>query len=787
MRALNVKLLRDLWSMKGQMAAVALVMACGLMVMIMARGLVRSLETARDGYYATHRLAQVFCDLKRAPNALKARLREIDGVASLETRVRGTLTLHLPGLREPADGLVLSLPDGRRTEVNRLHLRQGRLPEPFSPGEVVVSEPFAKAHGFVPGHTLEATIHGARTRLSVVGVGMSPEFVYETRPGETVPDNRRYGIFWMSEGALADAYDLSGAFNSVILTLAPGAGTGPVKKDLDRILAPYGALVAFDRTEHVSSKLIDDRIAMLKGFAVAFPVIFLSIAAFMTSAALTRLVRLQREQIAQLKAFGYSSRAVGLHYFQFALAAVLAATLLGSTVGLWLGQNMVEIYRRFFQFPNLAFRPDWWALALALAASAAASFMGVLGAVRQAVVLPPAEAMRPEPPARFEPSFLERLGFLRLLSPVQLMALRNLERKPWQAFFTAFGLAMATAIPIVPGAMGDGIDYLMDFQWRLAQRQDVTVSLIEPGSAAALHSLRGLPGVLRAEPFRVVQGRIVNGLRQRRVGLTGRVPDAALNLLLDDRGRAVAMPLAGLLLSEKLAEVLELRPGDPVRIEVQEGRRPVLETFVAGTITDFAGVGAYMDFHALGRLMGEERVVSGAHLSLDANARDAFLQEVADTPAVASAVFTSAARESFRSAMGDMMGVVQAVYFGFAVIVSCGVVYNGARIALSERTRDLATLRVLGFSETETTVILLSELVVLTLAALLPGLWIGSEMARVLVLTANTESVRMPLVLTHRAYATAVLIVLSSSLASFLVVGRRIRNLQLLSVLKAPE
>ena len=787
MRALNVKLLRDLWSMKGQMAAVALVMACGLMVMIMARGLVRSLETARDGYYATHRLAQVFCDLKRAPNALKARLREIDGVASLETRVRGTLTLHLPGLREPADGLVLSLPDGRRTEVNRLHLRQGRLPEPFSPGEVVVSEPFAKAHGFVPGHTLEATIHGARTRLSVVGVGMSPEFVYETRPGETVPDNRRYGIFWMSEGALADAYDLSGAFNSVILTLAPGAGTGPVKKDLDRILAPYGALVAFDRTEHVSSKLIDDRIAMLKGFAVAFPVIFLSIAAFMTSAALTRLVRLQREQIAQLKAFGYSSRAVGLHYFQFALAAVLAATLLGSTVGLWLGQNMVEIYRRFFQFPNLAFRPDWWALALALAASAAASFMGVLGAVRQAVVLPPAEAMRPEPPARFEPSFLERLGFLRLLSPVQLMALRNLERKPWQAFFTAFGLAMATAIPIVPGAMGDGIDYLMDFQWRLAQRQDVTVSLIEPGSAAALHSLRGLPGVLRAEPFRVVQGRIVNGLRQRRVGLTGRVPDAALNLLLDDRGRAVAMPLAGLLLSEKLAEVLELRPGDPVRIEVQEGRRPVLETFVAGTITDFAGVGAYMDFHALGRLMGEERVVSGAHLSLDANARDAFLQEVADTPAVASAVFTSAARESFRSAMGDMMGVVQAVYFGFAVIVSCSVVYNGARIALSERTRDLATLRVLGFSETETTVILLSELVVLTLAALLPGLWIGSEMARVLVLTANTESVRMPLVLTHRAYATAVLIVLSSSLASFLVVGRRIRNLQLLSVLKAPE
>jgi putative ABC transport system permease protein len=305
---------------------------------------------------------------------------------------------------------------------------------------------------------------------------------------------------------------------------------------------------------------------------------------------------------------------------------------------------------------------------------------------------------------------------------MQRMALRNLERKPWQALFTALGLAMATAIPVVPGAMGDGIDYLMDFQWRLAQRQDVTISLIEPGSAAALHALANLPGVLHAEPFRVAQGRIVNGLHERRVGLTGLTSDAHLNRLLNAEGVPVTLPLSGLLLSEKLAEVLDLRPGDPVRIEIQEGRRPVLQTFVAGTITDFAGVGAYMDFNALGRLMGEERTVSGAHLTLDAARRSAFLDEVADIPAIAGTVFTSSARQSFQLAMGDMMGIVQLVYFGFAVIVSCGVVYNGARIALSERTRDLATLRVLGFSEMETVAILLSELIFLTLVALIPGL-----------------------------------------------------------------
>lgn len=787
MTALTTKLVRDLLAMKGQMAAVALVMACGLMVMIMSKGLVRSLETARDDYYDRHRLADVFCDLKRAPNALGLELARISGVAALETRIKGGLILDLPDLREPADGVILSLPEDRPQRINILHLKSGRLPEPGRRAEVVVNDAFAAAHGFTPGHVIRVVMHGAREELRIVGTALSPEFVYETRPGETVPDNRGFGIFWMNERPLARAYGLDGAFNSVVATLAPGASAASVKNDLDRILAPHGGRVAYERAEHASSKLIDDRIAMLRGFALAFPAIFLAIAAFMTSAALTRLVRLQREQIAQLKAFGYSSGAVGWHYFQFALAAVLAATVIGSVIGLWLGREMVVIYRRFFQFPNLVFHPDGSALLLALAASAGTSFLGVFGAVRQAASLPPAEAMRPEAPAQFGPSLLERMGAMRLLSPVPRMVLRNLERKPWQALFTTLGLALATAIPIVPGAMGDGIDSLMDFQWRLAQRQDVTLGLIEPAAPAALHALAHLPGVRHAEPFRTVPGRIVNGTRQRRVAITGLTPQADLNRLLNDQGRPVFMPRSGLLLSAKLAEVLDLRPGDPVRIEVQEGARPQLVTVVTGTITDFAGVGAYMDIRELNKLMGEDRTLSGVHLTLDPLRRDEFLARTTEIPAIASVVSTQAARRSFEAAMGDMMSVVQSVYFSFAVIVAFGVVYNGARIALSERTRDLATLRVLGFSQGEVTRVLLAELLVLTLLALTPGLFIGDELARALILAASTESVRMPLVLTSRSHATAVLIVLASSLVSFAVVARRVHHLDLLAVLKAKE
>jgi putative ABC transport system permease protein len=787
MRPLDLKLLRDLGGMKGQMTAVVLVMACGLTMMIMARGLIVSLETARDQYYVSHRFADVFCDLKRAPNALRSRLAAIPDVSAVQTRVKGGAILDLPGMAEPADGIMLSIPDQQPQVLNLLFLRSGRLPEVGRRDEAVVSEAFAEAHGFRPGDFIDATIYGARQRLRIVGIALSPEFVFELPPGTVVPDNRRYGVFWMNERELAIALDLDGAFNNLVVDVAPGADTRAVKAELDRLLAPYGGLVAFDRSEHPSAMQVDDRIRILRGFAVAFPAIFLSIAAFMTSAALTRLVRLQREQIAQLKAFGYSSAAIGRHYFKFALVVVVAATVIGGLGGLWLGNSIVILYRQFFRFPSLVFHPDWPALFIGLAASAGTSFLGVLSAVRQAMKLPPAEAMRPESPAEYKPSMLERLGLQRFVSPAFRMALRNLERKPWQAFFTALGLAMATAIPIVPGAMRDGIDYMMDFQWRLAQRQDVTLGFIEHASFSALGNLGNMPGVLSAEPYRTVAARIRHGHHERRVGITGLPEVTRLNRLLDARGQPVAMPLSGLLLSAKLAEILGVQPGDTVRVEVQEGRRPVLDAVVGGTITDFAGIGAYMNIDVLRQLMQESRTVSGAHLAVDAARWNDFLTRVKEAPRIGAITITRAARESFDRTMGQMMGIVQAIYFSFAVIVSFGVIYNGARIALSERTRDLATLRVIGFTRREVAAVLIGELAVLTLLALLPGLFIGSHLAALLIESASTETTRLPLVLTGRTYATAVLIVLLSSGLSFAVVSRRIRKLDLLGVLKARE
>src|SRR5258708_4254194 len=483
---LDRKLLRDLKRLKGQAAAVSLVMACGLAMLIMARSLIPSLEGTRAEYYQTNHFADVFGSLKRAPNHLVDRIRAIPGVATVQTDLSVPVTLDLPGIAEPASGLVRSLPDFGEPELDRLFLRRGRWLASGSRGEVLVGEAFAKANALNPGDTLTMLLNGRRQSFHIAGIVLSPEYIFESRPGAALPDSRAFGIFWMPYKEVATAWDLYGAFNHVALTLAPDAGEKPVIAELDRLLRPYGGFGAFDRKDHPSHIRVSDEIRVLTILSVGFPTIFLSVAAFMTNAVLTRLLALQREQIAILKAFGFTNRQIVVHYLKFAFVMVAGGVVFGLLAGIALGTKLVIMYELFFRFPTLTFRLDPTAVAAALAVGVGAVTLGVLGAVRKAAQLPPADAMRPEPPAHFRPAFIERTGIARLLSHSFRIAGRNLERRPTQAIFTVTGLALATALLILPNTFKAGISEVLDFQWDVVQRQDLNLGLVHPPSAPLL-------------------------------------------------------------------------------------------------------------------------------------------------------------------------------------------------------------------------------------------------------------------------------------------------------------
>jgi putative ABC transport system permease protein len=556
---------------------------------------------------------------------------------------------------------------------------------------------------------------------------------------------------------------------------------------MDRVLAQYGTGGAFLRKEQASAQRLDDELRVLHSLSVAYPLVFLSVAAFMVNAVLARIVRLQREQIAQMKALGYSSRQVGVHYLKFVLVIGVLGTLIGGIGGRMLGAGLVDLYTMFFRFPTLVFTMDYSALGLALFISLGASVLGVLTVVWQAVKLPPAEAMRPEPPADFKPSLLERIGLTRFFSPTLRMALRNIERRPWQAIFTSSGLALATGLMVLPGAMADSIDYLLTFQWNSQQRQDVAVFLAEPGSGSGFHDLEHLPGVIRAEPIRSVQARLKFGHRERKLSVTGIDKRANLNRLLDDRGRAITMPDDGLLMSEMLAKVIGARIGDEVEVEVLEGRRPVLHVPIRGLVTDFAGVAAYMDISALRRLMKEGNTVNGAYLALDHKRWDEFMRALKDTPRAAVVMVKRDQLAAFRETTGKSIGIIRKLYFVLATIVAFGVVYNSARIALSERSRELATLRVVGFNLAEVRSVLVGELAILVLIALPFGLLFGRGLALFIMSSFSTETVRLPIVINSSTYSIAILVVLTASVLSFVLVSRMIGKLDMVGVLKARD
>ncbi len=785
---LDLKLLRDLGRMKGQVLAVSLVMACGLAMMIMTRSLILTLESTRAAYYQSHAMADVFASLKRAPLAMADRVAELPGVAVVETRVAVNVTLDLPSMPEPASGRVISLPeDGSPQRLNRLFLRSGRLPRLDARREAVLGEAFATANGMKTGDTLTVVINGRRENLEICGIALSPEFVFEARAGETLPDHHRFSVLWMNYRALAVAYNLDGAFNDICLDLAPGAQAEPVIREVDRILAPYGGTGAYTRRDQASAQRLDDELRVLGSLALVYPLVFLSVAAFMVNAVLSRIVRLQREQIAQMKALGYSSWQVGLHYLKFVLVIGFLGTLIGGLAGRWLGGDLLSLYELFFLFPKLEFRMDYSALGLALLVCLGASAVGVLSVVWQAVKLPPAEAMRPEPPADFKPSLFERIGLTNLFSPTLRMALRNIERRPWQALFTSCGLALATGLMVLPGAMSDSIDYLLIFQWNRQQRHDVAVFLTEPGSPSGFHDLEHLPGVIRAEAIRSVPARLRFGHRSRKLAVTGLEPGAYLNRLLDAGCNVIELPEDGLVMSEKLAEVLGARIGDLIQVEVMEGRRPSLQVPLRGLVTDFAGVDAFMDITALRRLLKEGETINGAFLTIDHNRWNDFMRGIKDTPRSAAVMVKRDQLAAFRDTTAKSIDTIRGLYFVLAVIVAFGVVYNSARIALSERSRELATLRVVGFRLNEVRGLLISELGILVLAALPAGLVFGRGLAIFIMSSFSTETVRLPIVIDPSTYSLAVTVVATAAAASFALVGRMVGKLDLVGVLKARD
>lgn len=785
--ALDRKLVRDLWRMRAQALAIAFVIAGGVAVHLLSAGMLSSLQETRRAYYERYLFADVWAPTVRAPERLIDDIRAIDGVQAVATRIRVPALFAMEGMSAPATGEVLSLPDVAEPAVNRLHLVRGRLPATGRRDEAVVLQSFADAHRLRIGDTVPVTLRGGRRGLTVVGIALSPEHVYAIGPGQFVPDDRLFGVLWMRRSALAQAVDQDQAFNEAVVRLGRDASEPAVIARLDHLLEPYGAPGAYGRADQISDAFVSSEIDQLATMGRVLPPVFLLVAAFLVNVVVSRLIAVQRAGIGLLKAFGYRDRDIIGHYLK--LVAVIAATgvLIGGAAGIWLGRGMAELYMEYYRFPFLLFQADPADYATVVGVAMLAVMGGAVLAVWRAAALKPAEAMTPAPPPDYSRDAGAWITRMKVLDQQSRMILRQIIRWPWRAALTVAGIAASGALLIGTLSMMDGIEVMIDSSFNVSNPHDVSVSFVEPRPRAALFSLAREDGVLAAEPFRVVPVRLRHGPREERAVITGAPLDGTLSRMVDVRNRPVTPHPGGLILSSDLAAKLQLEAGDTVEAQVTEGRRPLLVLPVSAVTTSYVGSGARMRIEDLNSALAEGAQTSGAWLTVDSERTADLYDRLKETPSVVGVGLQADAVKRLADMLDENLGRSILTFFLFAGLIASGVVYNTVRISFAERQRELASLRVLGFSRADVSYILLGEVAFLTLLALPLGAAAGAGLAWYLARAMSSDLFRLPFAVAPATFGLAGAVVLVITVVASLMVRGQIDRLDLAEALKTGE
>lgn len=791
MNVLDRKLLREVRSSGALLLAIASIMAVGIMCFVYMRSTYHNLSLAKWRYYSQCRMADFWIELKKAPLSEVEELNKLPGITAIRPRIQFFATVDLDRVAAPLNGLVLSLPNLREPIINDIVIQSGGYFSETRDNEVIVNAAFARRHKIHPGQSIHLILNNRRQELLVVGTAISSEFVYLVAPGSIAPDPEHFGVFYLKRTFAEEVFDFGGATNQIVGQLDPVHRGRPqeILRRIETKLAPYGVATSYALNTQASNRFLSDEIRGLGLFSTIMPIVFLSVAALVLNVLMVRLIDQQRVVIGTFKALGYADARIFMHYTKFALALGLASGLIGLGLGYLMANFVISMYRMFYEFPDLENRifPGTYAGGLGVALGCA--LLGSLQAARAALRLSPAEAMRPKPPVQGGAIWLERLPWLwRRLSFGWRLVLRNVFRNPLRTSVGIFATAMGAGLLVTGLILSSAINYLIGFQFQLVTRSDVDLRFKDERGLGALLEARRLPGVDRAEPTFDMSCTFINGPHSRRGAISGLMPGGRLTIPRDVEGRPIRIPTTGLAMSRKLATLLNVSAGDMISILPTKGLREELLVLVAELSDSYIGLAVYADLQYLSRLMGEEFVVNGAQLAIEpgANVQATLFRELKQLPAIQS---VNARADVIKNL--EFIVATQRIFIGFLIVFSGTIFFssllNSSLIGLAERRREVATLRVLGYTEWQVGGLFLRESLVINSLGTLVGLPLGYSLAYALSRMYDTEMFRFPLVSPPKVWYGTVVMAVLFALVAHAVVQRTINRLDWLDASKTKE
>lgn len=781
---LRAKLRRDLWRLKGQVLTIALVVMSGVACWVGLRSTAASLLAARDGYYEQQRFGDVFADCERAPMSAARQIGQIDGVRAVSVTIVSPIQLLTASTPRPVGSLV-GIPPPELLAADVPRLLAGRFASPTRRDEAVVLASFAKAHGLTLGDELEFVASGRMLRAHIVGVAIAPDYLFAVAPGDVSADERGFGVVWMDIDTVGELTNRRGAFNHVSVLLSENASEARVRSEIDLLLAPWGSRGARGRAEQASNRVLEQELAQLRSMALVAPAIFLGVASFLLNAVLARLVMLERPEIAALRALGYTGVEVALHYVELVLVIAAVGCAMGVGAGTLIGGWVTNLYARYFHFPDPPFALHIITVVIGVLISFAAAFLGAVWAAWGIVQLSPAEAMRPKAPTNFRRSWLDRrIG--RFLSAASRMAVRSTLRRPGKLALSTLALSLAIAVGVIGRFNADVIGEFLTLQFSGAMREDLAITFAHTVSQGDLDSIAAMPGVRRVEPLGLTMIELSNGHIRRERALISHPEGSELRLVLDRKGEPVRLPAGSLTIDDYTANLLRVAEGDFVSLRTLEGTRTTRRVRVGRVFDAMTALEAHASLADQRQLTGEAGI-SQALVLVAPDARADLRRRLETLPAVYAINERGSAIERFKAVTGESQSTMTLILTFFATVIAIGVVYNDARIALSTQERELASLRVLGFTQREVSTILFGQLALPVLLSALPGALLGHWLAVLMASTVDPELYRFPVVVKPWTYATSIGVVVLASLFSALLVRRKVRQLDMIGALKTRE
>lgn len=784
---LKRKLWRDIKANYGAYLACAGVLVIGLMLYVSLSVILENLISGRDSYYQQYDFADGFARISKGPAALAREVEDIDGVRRAVGRIVQEAFIYDPSGERTTTLRLVSFNDINQP-VNRFRLEQGRVPV-SGRKEILVSPAFLKANEYRLGDDITLIIKGREAKFKITGTAISPEYIYEIPGGHMLaPDPKAFGVAFVPYRTVAALYDMESQVNDIVFTLDGGTEFSKVKNPVAKILGHYGMTSLIARKDQLSSSMLTQEIAGLKGSASTTPIIFLMVAAAILYIMLRRMIEQQRGQIGVLKAFGFSDREIIFHYLSYSVLISGIGGFLGGMAGSGLSFSLAKLYQQFYNIPNLSgrFSPGYLAAATLLSV-----IFGVIAGYqgsKRVTKLSPAEAMRPAAPLTGRKTLVERFEvFWNILNTRARMAVRNVFRSRQRTAITILGVACAFSMMVAARGMFDSSYFLISYQYDKVERYDLKVVLRQyVDKVQGVSTAKHMDGVDEAEPLLEVPVTITHRWLKKDTVITGLPKNASLYRLLTSKGETVQPPRDGLVMSAQLAKTLNVKPGDMVTVKPLVGDVEKEQVIVKKVIPQYVGVGTYMDIDSLSVLLKSSPLASSMLVKVDSEKLPLVRKQLQEGKNVLTIQDKTKIKAQFEQLM-ESSQASQYVLLFFSFVLGFAIVYNVNLISLSERERELATLMVIGMTEREVGRILLTEQAMLGLSAMVLGVPLGYSMLYGIANASATELYSMPLIVLPESFLVAAAGTVMFILAAQWKVQGRVRNLSMLDVLKQQE